>query len=200
MSKLSIALLLIFIGTCSVLLVLNIQYASNPVINSIPAIFPTKSVTSENTLTLSPDSVIASAGKPTPIQVIIDSQGEIPNLIQLELAYDPAVLGTVTITPGTFFLNPQVTLNNINERNGRISYALTAGSAQKKDSTTVATIMVTPRINAVKRETTLYFLPKTVIRTKSAENTLKVAYGTKITLSESPSILISPSVQPLPRE
>jgi hypothetical protein len=198
MSKTSLFLLVIFTLTIIALLSLNSQYSSNPVLKSLPGIFPTQEVVqSENSLTLTPPAFSVHAGKSSTIQVVIDSKGEKPSLIQMELAYDPTILGTVKLAPGTFFSDPQVLLNNVNSRNGRISYAIAPSSDQDAatDSNIVATITITPSINAYARVTSLYFLPKTLVRTKSTANTLKIAYGTKITVSSGFSPLASPSAR-----
>jgi hypothetical protein len=199
MSKTSIALLIMFFIALITLIMLNTIYSSNPVLTSIPKIFPTEAIVSENVLSINPNPLTASAGKPATIQVMIDSKGTKPNLIQIELAYDPSVLSAVTIIPGTFFQNPEVRLNKINERNGRISYAIAPGALQDKQNTSniVATIAVTPRTTARKRETTLYFLPKTVVRTEHEENTLKVAYGTKINVTSLFAPVATPTAQQL---
>ena len=185
MSKTSIFLLVIFILSLIALLSINTMYSSNPVLKSFPAIFPTQAVVpSENTLALTPSELTAPPGKSTSVQVIIDSKGEQPSLIQMELAYDPGAISAVKVTPGTFFSQPQVLLNNVNARNGRVSYAIAPSPNQHEptNSNIAATIIITPRAGALQRVTTLYFLPKTVVRTKNSENTLKIAYGTKITV------------------
>lgn len=198
MSKTSIFLISIFLITLIALLSLNTMYSSNPVLKSFPAIFPTKPVVpSENTLTLTPAELTAPAGKTSYVQVEIDSKGEPPSVIQLELAYDPNVLSSVKLTPGTYFSNPQVLLSNVNAKNGRISYAISPLPDQPTPTTSniVATIAIVPRINSYSRQTSLYFLPKTIVKTKTSANTLKIAYGTKITLGKGSVPVASPSGQ-----
>jgi hypothetical protein len=186
MSKTSIFLIIIFLLTLITLLTVNTLYSPQPVLNSLPAIFPTKSVVaSENSLSLNPSVLVASAGKPATILVVIDSKGELPSVIQMELAYDPNVLAAVTLTPGTFFSTPQVLLNNINAKNGRISYAIAPSADQTTatGSNIVATIQVIPRLNAYKQATTLNFLPKTIVKTKTSQNTVILTNGTTISVA-----------------
>ena len=45
--------------------------------------------------------------------------------VQIELVFDPNVLRNVEISPSEFFPNYLVLLNSIDEKNGRISFALT---------------------------------------------------------------------------
>lgn len=194
MSKTSFALLILFLITVGILLSLSTIY-SPTVLNSLPKVFPTQAIVSESTLSLTPNPLSILAGQNTSVQVIIDSQGPKPSLLQLEMAYDPAVIKKVTIVPGTFFQNPQVLLNTVNARNGRVSYALASGleSTSENNSKIAAIITITPYNTAIRKETLLEFLPKTVIRTSDSANTLKVAYGTKITVLPGFSPLASPS-------
>jgi hypothetical protein len=113
----------------------------------------------------------------------------------MELAYDPGTFSSVKIAPGSFFQNAEVLLNKVNERNGRISYAIAPSKGQDNltGSNVVATIQVTPQLNPFKRETTLYFLPKTVVRTQDSPNTLKIAYGTSISITARGTQFASPS-------
>ncbi len=194
MSRTSFALLFLFVVAVGILLSLNTIY-STTVQQSLPKVFPTQTVVSENTLSLTPNPSSVLAGQSTSIQVVVDSQGPKPSLLQLEMSYDPAVIKTVSIVPGTFFQNPQVLLNKVNTHNGRISYAVASGlKSESADSSKVAaTITITPYNTALKRETLLEFLPKTVVRTNDSANTLKIAYGTKISVLPGFSPLASPS-------
>ena len=65
-------------------------------------------------------------GGPSPtdqLDIQINSQGLQPDLLQFELAYNPAVLTEVSITPKTT-LKTNIQLNNNNEKTGRLSYAI----------------------------------------------------------------------------
>src|SRR4030067_2808404 len=44
--------------------------------------------------------------------------------VQLEISYDPKALTNVDILPGDFLNDPIVLLKNVDEKNGRISYAI----------------------------------------------------------------------------
>lgn len=195
MSKTSIALLLMFFIAFATLITLNTMYASIPVLPSFPKIFPTEAVVSENTLSISPNPLIVQPGKTTAIQVLVDTKGIKPSLIQMELSYDPSALSHVSIVPGTFYQNPDVRLNMINGRNGRISYALAPSKGQEDQtaSNIVATLRITPRLTAVTRETSISFMPKTVVQTDDSQNALKAALGTKILLRSSDIPTASPS-------
>lgn len=184
-----------FFAAVVTLIILNTTATTNPVLQSFPKIFPTKTIVSQNTLTLSPNPRYAQPGKSTSVQVMIDSQGSKPSLIQLELSYDPTVFSNVRIVPGTFFQNPDVLLNDVNTRNGRISYAISPskGQADKSASNIVATLHITPRLSIAKRETTLSFMPKTIVQTEESKTTLKGAYGTKLLFTYGSAPIASPA-------
>lgn len=151
-------------------------------LQSLPKLFPTKTVISENSLSISPNVLNVTAGQPSTFQIVIDSNGEKPTLIQMEIGYNPAAISSVTITPGNFYQNPHVLLNKVNKNNGRISYAISplSGSEDQTGSQVVATLKIIPSKTATKRESELTFLPKTIIQTENSQSTLKNAYGAKI--------------------
>lgn len=182
MSKTSIALLLIFLAILGVLITLNVMNTTQHNLKALPKLFPTKTVVSENTLSISPNVLNVSGGKASTFQILIDSKGEKPTLIQMELAYDPSAISSVTITPGDFYQNPNILLKKVNKNNGRISYAISplAGSEDQTGSQVVATVKIIPSQTATRRESELTFLPKTIIQTEKSQSTLKNAYGAKI--------------------
>lgn len=135
----------------------------------------------ESVIYFSPDQVTVHSGQKGSVDIIIDTKGNIPDLVQLEIAYDPSLFQNIDITPGDFYSDPSVPLKLINPNNGRISYVLEASDKNiEKNKGVLAAITFTPVSSPVKNETSLYFLPKTMVRIQNSLNTLKVAYGTKI--------------------
>lgn len=84
--------------------------------------------------------------------------------VQLELQYDPALLSSVAVIPGSFFTNPVLIFNEIDIPTGRISYALGISPADSgiKGSGVVANL--TFEANAgIPQQTSILFLPKTLV-------------------------------------
>lgn len=139
-----------------------------------------------NSLSLTPATPSIIPGQINTVTVVLHSQNSNennkPRIIQLEISYNPAALSDVALVPGDFFDNPTILLTTINERTGRISYALEARSTKGSGKTigTVATISFTPNSAYTNRETTLSFLEKTMIRGKTDANILTDKHGTKL--------------------
>jgi len=128
---------------------------------------------------------------------MFSTQTTAPTLIQLELAYDPMVLTNVAIQPGNFFPNYNVTLNSVNPRTGRISFAIESASGKvpqnKTDSIAILTFIP---INEVwKRQTTLSFLPKTMMRVQNSLLPLSATSAATFTFlsTATPSASIQPT-------
>src|SRR3989304_8288433 len=94
--------------------------------------------------------------------------------VQLELQYDPQILTNVAVVPGPFFANPEVLLNQIDTKTGRISYAFGVGltGSGVAGKGTVANLIFT----AIKtpKKTAIIFLPKTLVTAEGvSESVLK---------------------------
>lgn len=106
--------------------------------------------------------------------------------VQLELQYDPLILTNVAVTPGSFFANPNVLLNQIDVKTGRISYAFGVGLDDQgvagKD--TVANLTFSIKIGALEK-TAIIFLPKTLVTAEGIiESVLKEALVGQFTLGK----------------
>ncbi len=84
--------------------------------------------------------------------------------VQLEIQYDPKILTNVAIVPGSFFPNPDVFLNQIDSKTGRISYAFGVGLTEQGivGQGTVATLNFSVNAGTVE-QTAILFLPKTLV-------------------------------------
>lgn len=120
--------------------------------------------------------------------------------IQLELAYDPALITNVTVTPSKnnlFGQNPNVLINSVDQELGRISFMITLGGINDEEvngSANIANIT----FNAVPSETTtteIAILPKTTVRSlRSTNSLLRDALPFTITLPTNSIVL--PQQQP----
>lgn len=84
--------------------------------------------------------------------------------VQLELQYDPQVLTNVVVTPDSFFANPEVLLNQIDAKTGRITYAF--GIGLKEQGVVGHGVVATLTFEAKKgidEKTAILFLPKTLV-------------------------------------
>lgn len=105
------------------------------------------------------------AGQNSEADIDVDTQGEMPNLVQIELAYDPAAINEVTLVPGDLFENPDVILNNIDEKTGRISFAISVAENTKPERNSGIAAKLIFRVNkpVFTDKTVISFLPKSVV-------------------------------------
>lgn len=109
--------------------------------------------------------------------------------VQLELQYDPKMLTSVTVTPGSFFANPDILLNQIDTKTGRISYAFGAGLKNQGviGKGTVANITFSAKAGIVE-EIAIIFLPKTLVTAEGInESVLKQTTNGLFIIGESNS-------------
>jgi len=112
--------------------------------------------------------------------------------VQLELQYDPKVLANVSATPGPFFKNPVVLLNQTDIKTGRISYAFGIG-LQDQPSVgygVVATLSFTA-LSGIPQSTAIIFLPKTLVTAEGINKSVL-----KLTNSATFNVGIVPSTTP----
>ena len=117
--------------------------------------------------------------------------------VQLEISYDPKALTNVDILPGDFLNDPIVLLKNVDEKNGRISYAIAIkmGQAAVSGNGSIAKIEFSPLEGSNLTTTSINFLPKTKVSAEGqSKSVLKSALGTIIDLVKlSPQTISSPS-------
>jgi len=196
MSKITFALLLFLCIFLGILVYTAYGPKNNAIINSLSA--PIRSfVAPVSTTSLSFTTNVHSIlpGQTVNLAVIIHNSDPHPALAQLEISYNPTLLTVDSLTPGPFFTNPTIALQNIDPTTGRISYALrcpnldssvnAANDCVDITSSTVAIITVTTNPYAFKGTTTLSFLPKTVIRTSDGRDILHSTTGLDLTIGNS---------------
>jgi hypothetical protein len=105
---------------------------------------------------------------------------------QLEISYDPKAIAVSDIVPGDFIKSPVELLKNIDEKNGRISYALGIKMGEKgvAGTGTIAKIMFVPVSGSTLKTTSIDFLPKSKISAEGTYNksVLKSTVGAVIDL------------------
>lgn len=192
--------IIIFLVVILIILILSVlrltkipKTSDSPSISSVPSSVP--SLPAESTLSISPDSITADLGGSYDVDVQIHSQGKYPTLLQLELAYDPSALTNVSLSPGSIIPDPDVLLDNIDETTGRLSYALSLKPGQKPlyFSGIVAKLKFEVKKTTPQKQTTIYFQPKTAIRSVNENIPLKVAYGIKIFINHPQTASASPT-------
>ena len=97
--------------------------------------------------------------------------------VQLEMQYDPLLLTDVQVIPGSFFTNPNVFLNEIDIKFGRISYAFGIKPIGQGviGKSTVANLTFSVKAKTAEK-TAVIFLPKTSITAEGiSESVLKEA-------------------------
>jgi len=92
-----------------------------------------KPVLPETSLLFGSLDIASTSGKPKTysLPIIINTGTNKVTAVQLELSFDPNILTNVNITPSTFFKNPNVVINKINNDIGKISYAIASESARQ---------------------------------------------------------------------
>ncbi|HVF69233.1 MAG TPA: cohesin domain-containing protein [Xanthomonadales bacterium] len=137
----------------------------------------------EASLSFLPNTLIATSSAITSAEVILETNSQ-PTIVQLEIAYDPTALYSVSILPGDYFIEPEIPLEKIDYKNGRISYAI-SGKSVNSASNRIATINFTPVNYGIKKSTEIKFLQKTSLRQNSKVVELKYAIGATIVIKPS---------------
>lgn len=154
------------------------------------------------TLNLMPNPAISTAGANTQIAVMINSNGDKVSAAQLELAFDPTALTFVDIAPATtdaFFNRTTQLLKVIDQRNGKVSYAIALASSEKTKAGSGTLAVITVRLAPTAKQAELTFLPSTLVTaTGVTQSVLTTATGTTITLgtpTTSSVVIPSPTIQ-----
>ena len=146
---------------------------------------PTPSLV-QTVMSLSPNPVEVSSNSGT-VDVNVDTANNNITGVQLELSYDPNVLTNVQVSPASFFDAPSVLINNIDTKNGKISYAIVippTGEA-KKGVGIVATIKFNIKKGATANQTQIEFLPKSLVTAEGlAYSVLKSTSDTIVIISK----------------
>jgi hypothetical protein len=150
----------------------------------------------QTTLTISSSPVPQATESSYTTDVVINTGQNKVTSVQLELSYDPKVLKKVNIEPGSFFVSPTIQLKNVDEKNGRITFALSQDdSLAALGQGIIAKISFTAFQNSV--PTKIEFLPKTKVSALDiSESVLKSTLGATFTLGAIPTLIVSPTATP----
>lgn len=87
-----------------------------------PTIDP--SFAADTTLTASPSAGLLSVNDIQTVDILIDTGNNTITTAQIEISYDPKFVNIEKLDAGTFFEQPTILLNDINNESGRIQLAL----------------------------------------------------------------------------
>lgn len=107
--------------------------------------------------------------------------------VQLELSYDPQMMTAISLAPSNFFPKPVSLLNQIDEKNGRISYAIgTSPNESGIQGEAVVAILTFQTRSLLPGQTNISFLPKTQVAAEGINpSVLKEAFSAQIVIGES---------------
>lgn len=155
-------------------------------------------------------TILSISSIPTPLatpssylaDILINTGSNKINSVQLELSYDPKVLTKVDIVPGSFFVDPVVSIKNVDEVNGRISLVLNASGPKEQDNGVVGQNIVAQIKFSIPKalkltNTSISFLPKTqVLGNGFSTSLLKSSIDANFSLGVSPTPTKSPIASP----
>lgn len=117
------------------------------------------------TLSLSP-AVISDTQSPATVDVLIDSKGDLITAVQLDIAYDPAVITDLSIQSGDFFEESQILpLSPQKENSGKATFIITPANIQeiKSGKGTLAKLVFYPKKTGDKHSTTISILETSLV-------------------------------------
>jgi|WetSurMetagenome_2_1015567.scaffolds.fasta_scaffold06078_8 hypothetical protein len=145
--------------------------------------------------TASSSPLLRSSGLSYSIPIRISTGKNKVTAVQLELQYDPLILVNVELSPGPFFASPTALLNLIDNKTGRISYALGIATSGASGNGIVANLNFSVK-NKNPQDTAIIFLPKTLVVAEGrSESVLKEAKLGKFTVGISNSTSSAAPIQ-----
>jgi Cohesin domain len=149
---------------------------------------PTPMVPAHTVLKLGPNPLQAAPGQPQKVNITMNTQDNNVTAVQLELGYDPHIIGNVKVTPGPMFTSPVVLIDKNNTATGRYTYAfgITPNSQVVKGTGVVATVSFTPLYGSAGKRMQLGLLPSSLVTARGvAQSVLKTTSGTVIDIQSS---------------
>jgi hypothetical protein len=147
---------------------------------------PAEIAYAKTTITLSSTPTATEEGTYVLDAAIASNENKITG-VQLEISYDPKVVSAVDVLPGNYIKEPVELLKNIDEKNGRISYAIAIKMGQKAvaGSGVIARLEFKPVEGTTVTSTSINFLPKSKVSGEGeAKSVLKSAIGSIIDLTK----------------
>lgn len=151
----------------------------------------------QTTLTISSTPVPQATPSSYTTDVVINTGQNKITQVQLELSYDPNVLTKVNIESGPFFVNPEILLKNIDQKNGRITFALSPADGLAALGQGIVAKISFSSFTKNTTPTKIDFLPKTkVTALDTSESVLKSTVGATFSLGTVPTLIVSPTGTP----
>lgn len=183
MSKKTLFLIILLILTVYLLLLtLKSQEEQKKVVSQTPATSPTPATVfrSFTTLVASPSANIASLGEEKSLTVVIDTGKNNVASVQLEMLFNPEHINISKIEPLGFFQNPTVLLNEVDNKNGTVSYAIGTPEVATGSGELVRINFVAKKLTAG-TSSPITFLPKTAVgEIGNPSSVLREAVGANI--------------------
>lgn len=154
-----------------------------------PAPTPVSKVSlAHSTLSLSQLSASDAATFGTGLGLHINTGSNKVTGVQFEIAFDPSIVSNVKVTQGTFFTTPIVLINTVDQKNGRIFYAIAISPTGTPVTGTGQAAVITYTLLPTAKTSTLFtFLPKTVVtQVGTLESVLQKANNFTLPLSVNP--------------
>ncbi|MBI4089440.1 MAG: hypothetical protein HY424_01875 [Candidatus Levybacteria bacterium] len=199
MSKRTLFLIFaLFIIASTLLAVALYKPSLNPTLTILPTPTPKELVGQTSLIFGSPllSSSAASLSYSLPINIATGTNKV--TAVQLELQYDPLILTNISVSPGSFFQNPVVLLNQIDTKTGRISYAFGINPTDQGVAGQ-GTVAILNFKALTSEKTAIIFLPKTLVAAEgTTQSVLKTTINATFTLeklSSTPPNSSSPSAQ-----
>lgn len=181
MSKRTLALIILLVVVTGALLYIGSSSQQKPA-SIQPSITP--AYVGHTVLSLVPNGATPSVGYQRTVDIVVNTMGDNTTAAQAEIAYDPKVVRNIVVTQGGFYDNPIVLFNTVDQKNGRISYAIgiKPQGQPKKGTGTIATITYTVAPGA-SGSTTFTLLPKTKVTAEGVpQSVLKTANSVTVPL------------------
>lgn len=198
MSKRTLALIIVLLFVTGVLIAVAISPKQPQ--TATPQILPTPTPAAQSVLAITPNPLVISS-RSAVAKVEINSYGNKVTAVQLEISFDPKKITKITLSPGDALQNAVVLLNNVDMKEGRVSYALgIAPSGNAMITKGIIATIVFQTLLASGEQTTLNFLPKSLVAAEGvASSVLKSSTGTIILFvapTTIPTTPISPTQKP----
>ncbi|HSW96628.1 MAG TPA: cohesin domain-containing protein [Candidatus Saccharimonadales bacterium] len=178
MSKRTIVLIILLVIVSGALLY-TAAYQGQKQTGQMAQPMVTPVINAHTIISLSPSTTATNS-----VDVTINTMGDNVTAVQAEMIYDPAKIRNVKVTQGAFFNTPIVLFNQLDQKTGRVSYAIGIQPMDqpKKGAGTVATISY-DLIPGAKGPIMIKFLPKTKVTAEGiAQSVLKTANSITINL------------------
>jgi hypothetical protein len=164
--KIGVVVLIVILGSYALLLSSRSLPAQQETVKNTP-ITPSPAVHAETDLYFLSPATQVTGGKQTEVKLMIDTHENKVAQVQLELRYNPQELTILSLRPGDYFPQSILLLNEIDEKRGRVNFALTIPEnlPEKTGRGELVTLIISRPIDASESsKSSIEFLPKTSVR------------------------------------